>query len=149
MKFDLEEAMVWWGDYDSGHAMRPQIKVLSNKASGNSQFSYLENSVGACFGGWRSLSEAERAAALFGIYTWAVGRDRVPADEAHNEFLKIAAYREWCEKDTGPFSEIYGFAHGQSFENTASASDSFKKFGDLLPSILQSTRDKMDAKDAD
>src|SRR5687768_15147484 len=113
MGLALNEVMVWWGDRDSGFAMRPQIKVLSNKQT-NREFSYLESSVGSCFGGWEALSEREQAAAIFGIFAWAAGRDRVPADEIHREFLQIDAYLAWCETDEGPFAEVYRFAHGDN-----------------------------------
>jgi hypothetical protein len=113
MGLDLNEVMIWWGDPDSGFAMRPQIKALSNR-NVNSNFSYLENSVGACFGGWASLPDREKASALLAVFACATGRDRVPADEAHNAFLEIDAYRQWCETDEGPFGDVFRLAHGDN-----------------------------------
>lgn len=137
MGLSLNEVMIWWGDPDSGHAMRPQIKALSKRQSNLGNFGYLENSVGACFAGWEVLSDREKAAALFAAFTWATGRDRVPADEAHRAFLEIDAYRQWCETDEGPFGEVFCFAHGdnspKSFGEWTSIGDAAKLALDGMP----------------
>lgn len=143
MKLQLSEVMVWWADRDSGHAMRPQIQVLSNK-NNNSQFGYLENSVGACFGGWEKLSEHERAAAVFAVFAWAAGRDRVPADEIHREFLKIEAYRQWCETEEGPFADVFCLAHGF---NPAKQIGTWNAVAAPAQTVLDEVRQKMKNKE--
>jgi hypothetical protein len=88
------------------HPARPTILVLSCHDD-NSRFSYLSNSTGACCGGWESTDPERRAVQLLAIYAWTTGRNGVPSDEAHREFLKIDEYREWIEYETGPFAEAY------------------------------------------
>jgi hypothetical protein len=104
----MEHAMVWWNDNEEAkdHPGLPRIAVLSHKEA-NTRFFYLSNSAGGCDGDWTRINDADRARRLLAIYAWATGRNGVPADEAHKEFLKIDAYRDWLECETGPFANAY------------------------------------------
>lgn len=104
----MKRAMVWWNDDSEAadHPGKARIAVL-DASHEQSSYMYLSNSSGACDGGWVSSSPRKQAAALLAIYAWATGRDGVPAAEAHQEFMKIAEYRQWREREEGPFAEIY------------------------------------------
>jgi hypothetical protein len=105
----MQDAMVWWNDREEhkDHPGQPMLLVLSNEEDGNERFAYLSNSTGACCGGWESTDPERLAVHLLAIYAWATGRNGVPADVAHREFLKIDEYREWIEYETGPFAAAY------------------------------------------
>ena len=107
-KINLVDAMVWWNDgYDAArHKDKARIAVLP-RMGGKESLMYLSNSAGACDGGWESLGDVGRACRILAIYCWATGRDGVPSDEAHMEFMRIKEYAEWRTQETGPFSLIY------------------------------------------
>lgn len=104
----LENAMVWWNDAVEAldYPGSPRIAVLSNRES-NRAFSYLSNSIGACFLHWDKTEPHLLAAHLLAAFASITGRDGVPAADAHQEFMKIDEYREWVEEGTGPFADVY------------------------------------------
>ncbi len=104
----LEEVMVLWNTREghSGHAGTPQIAIVRH-ADDNRHLNYLGKSMGAAWGAWKTAQPEGQAAHFLAIFTQAVGRDGVPADEAQREFLKIDEYREWLHEGTGPFADAY------------------------------------------
>lgn len=115
----LSEAMIWWNSAEEQELAGdlPQVKVLPRLGPGNERFSYLSNSVGACFGGWGSARPEDLATHVLAIYAQMVGRDGVSAVDAHRELLLIDEYRDWCENSAGPFADAY-WAWGATPEDT-------------------------------
>jgi hypothetical protein len=104
----MNDVMILWNvaDQAAKNPGKPQISVVLH-AQNNRALNFLFKSVGACFNGWGRARPEHQAAHLLAIFTRAVGKDGVPREEAHAEFMKIDEYREWIEQDSGPFSDVY------------------------------------------
>lgn len=102
----LKETMVWWNDREEAtdYPGCPQIAVLSRLGK-HHKYSYLTNSLGACFAGWSDADPVKLAGHLLAVFAAVTGQDGVPVEEAQREFMKIAEYREWIETASGPFAE--------------------------------------------
>jgi hypothetical protein len=107
-QIQMKYAMVWWNDNEEAedHPGLPRIAVM-HRSHVERGYGHLSNSAGGCNGGWESSGPGRQAVCLLAIYAWATGRDGVPADEAHKQFLKIKEYRDWLEGQTGPFADAY------------------------------------------
>jgi hypothetical protein len=105
---EMKEVMVLWSptEWHSKHEGKPQIRIVRHAAN-NLEWNYLLKSMGACNARWWGADPVEQAGHLLALFTQAVGRDGVPAKQAHEEFLRIREYREWIEKQTGPFRDAY------------------------------------------
>lgn len=104
----LENVMVLWNGWMSGPKSKAEINVaVVDHGANNRHLNFLRKSMGACNQGWRIAPPDKQAAHLTVLFTQIVGRDGVPQEQAHAEFMKIAEYREWIEKGTGPFSDAY------------------------------------------
>lgn len=102
----LQNVMVLWND--EGRPGDVRIAVVDHgEPAKNRAYNFLGKSMGACYGVWRRTKPEEQAAHIMALFTRIVGKDGVPQEEAHREFLKISEYREWVEKGTGPFSDAY------------------------------------------
>ena len=107
-KINLVDAMVWWNETEEWDIVQgKRIAVLARGGVAPDSVMHLNNSAGACDSGWESLGDVGRACRILAIYCWATGRDGVPSDEAHMEFMRIKEYAEWRTQETGPFSLIY------------------------------------------
>lgn len=104
----IEEVMVLWNSAEQAEKLpgRVRIAVVPHRAD-NRALNFLSRSVGACHAGWRTTSAEMLAAHLLAVYATATGRDGVPADAAHREFMKIDEYRDWVMEASGPFADVY------------------------------------------
>ena len=109
LNIKAENAMVLWeprGRRSSAAADERSIVVVDHRDD-NRGLLLLPLSMGACCNGWREADPVKRAAHLLALFAIVVGRDGVPGDEAHREFMKIEEYREWTDERTGPFADAY------------------------------------------
>ncbi len=112
---DITKAMIWWNDAEEHASERAhlrddtlvQVRVLTVDDD-NSDYAYLSNSIGACFLGWDKAPKMLLATHLLAIYNLMVARDGVDAREAHQEMMKLDAYRDWhTGEGDGEFKDAY------------------------------------------
>ena len=92
-----------------------RVKIVSHLNSRVIQaFDYLSNSVGACFGDWKSYSDEGRAAYILHLFNRLVTKDRLTTEEVHKAFLEIEEYAEFHDSAAGeesrfsnPFWKLY------------------------------------------
>ena len=92
-EIDLEHATLLWNDGPAGFAVVVDIRSPVDR------FANLDNSRGACDGGWAQMTDTERLLTLMSVVWSAVLRDSCDTRAMHRALLAIPQYRGWIAQD--------------------------------------------------